>query len=293
VLAALGVVVGGVVVGGVEQPVSAAPRETPARKIARLRDEAVRVQRTVDRMNAQVGRLVEDYNANREALDRTRAEQRATEQRLEAAQRQLEAAQLVLDQRARAIYVRGPATSLGQLLGAVEIHDALTQVRYQSGVMGADSDAITRVEQARRVLDAIAGDLARQRRVQEDLQSRLDRQRKEITARLAGQRSYLARVNRAVKRAVEEERRRQEELRRRALARRLAAERAARARAAQARARARSALAGRSGGRPTLGSDGTPPGPRAGPCATRWPSSASPTPGGPPDRGASTAPGWS
>ena len=238
----------GVVVGGVEQPVSAAPRETPARKITRLRDEAVRVQRTIDRMNAQVGRLVEDYNANREALDRTRAEQRATGQRLEVAQRQLEAAQLLLDQRARAIYVHGPAASLGQLLGAVEIHDALTQVRYQSGVMDADSEAIARVEQAKRVLNAVASDLARQGRAQEDLQSRLDRQRKEIEARLASQRSYLARVNRAVKRAVEEERRRQEELRRRALARRLAAERAARARAARARARAQGALSGRSAG---------------------------------------------
>jgi len=226
----------GVVVGGVEQPVSAAPRETPAHKIARLRSEAVRVQRTIDRMNAQVERLVEDYNANREALVRTRAEQRATERRLVAAQRQLEAAQLVLDQRVRAIYVNGPVTSLSQLLGAVEIHDALTQVRYQAGVMDADSDAIARVEEAKRVLNAISADLARQRRAQEGLQARLERQRQEIEARLARQRNYLGRVNKAVKQAVEEERRRQEELRRRALARRLAAERAARARAARARA---------------------------------------------------------
>ena len=229
----------GVVVGGMQQPVRGAPRETPAHKIARLRAEAVRVHRTVDRMNARVERLVEDYNANREALDQTRAEQRAAKRRLEAAKRQLDAAQLVLDQRARAIYVRGPATSLGQLLGAVEIHDALTQLRYQASVMGADSDAIARVEQAKRVLNAIAADLARQRRTQEDLQARLARQRKEIEAHLASQRSYLARVNRAVRRAVEEERRRQEELRRRALARRLAAERAERARAARARARNR------------------------------------------------------
>jgi peptidoglycan hydrolase CwlO-like protein len=229
----------GVVVGGVDQPASAAPRETPARKIARLRAEAVRVQQTIDQMNTRISRLVEDYNTNREALDRTRAEQRKTQRRLEVARRQLRAAQLLLDQRARAIYVHGPVTSLGQLLGAVEIHDALTQVRYQTRIMDADSDAIARVEEAKRVLNAIAGDLARQRRAQEGLQARLERQRKEIESRLASQRSYLGRVNQAVRRAVEEERRRQEELRRRALARRLAAERAARARAARAKGQSR------------------------------------------------------
>jgi cell wall-associated NlpC family hydrolase len=255
----------GVVVGGVDQPASAAPRETPARKIARLRAEAVRVRQTIDQMNARISLLVEDYNTNREALDRTRAGQRKTQRRLEAARRQLRAAQLLLDQRARAIYVHGPVSSLGQLLGTVEIHDALTQVRYQTRIMDADSDAIARVEEAKRVLNAIAGDLARQRRAQEGLQARLERQRKEIESRLASQRSYLGRVNRAVRRAVEEERRRQEELRRRALARRLAAERAARARAARAPAagaRARGGSAGWSTD-PGLGRSSSRTAPRA------------------------------
>jgi len=242
VLAALGLVA-----AGVERPADAAPRETPVHRIARLRAEAGRVQRTIDRMNAQIERVVEDYDANREALEKTRADERATRRRLEAAQRQLEAAQRVLDERVRAIYVNGPVTSLDQLLGAVDVHDALTQARYQARIVDADNDAIARVEEAKRLLGSIAADLARQRRTQEGLSARLERQHDEIEARLAGQRSYLARVNRAVKRAVEEERRRQEELRRRALARRLAAARAA-ARARVRAARARAARRGSSGG---------------------------------------------
>jgi hypothetical protein len=45
----------GVALGGVDRPVAdAAPRETPARKITRLRAKAVRVQDAIDRMNTRV-----------------------------------------------------------------------------------------------------------------------------------------------------------------------------------------------------------------------------------------------
>jgi cell wall-associated NlpC family hydrolase len=114
-----------------------ATAEAPAQRIARLRAEAAKVQRTIEQMNNQVEVLVERYNANREALART----------------------------------------------------------------------------------------------QESLRVRLERDRRQIEGQLASQRAYLARVTAAVRRAVEEERRRQEELRRQALARRLAALRAARLRA--------------------------------------------------------------
>src|SRR6266508_3365613 len=136
-----------------------------------------------------------------------------------------------IDQRVRAIYVSGPTTGLDQLLGATDVHDALTRVKYQASVVRADRSAVQRVDDARALLRSIADDLAAQRRARERLRQRLTRQRNAIQARLGAQRRYLARVNQAVKRAVEAERRRQEALRRAALARRLAAERAARARA--------------------------------------------------------------
>jgi cell wall-associated NlpC family hydrolase len=217
-------------------PAQPALAETPARKIARLRAEATRVQRTIDSMNGQIERLVEDYNANQEALARTVVAERQTVQRLRDAERRLRAAQLLLDQRVRAIYVLGPTTGLDQLLGATDVEDAVTRVKYQTNVMAADRNAIRRVDDARTLLRSIAGELASQRRAQERLRQRLARQRAGIQARLDAQRRYLARVNQAVKRAVEAERRRQEALRRQALLRRLAAERAARARAARARA---------------------------------------------------------
>jgi cell wall-associated NlpC family hydrolase len=221
-LLVLVVAVGVLAVGAERQTASAAPRETPAHKITRLRAKAGRVQRHIDRMNSRVERLVEDYNAVREALGRTRAEQARTQRRMVEARHRLEAAKRQLGRRLRVAYTGGAPTALGQL---------------------------------RRELAALAAQLAEQRRCQERLQARLVAQRERIEDRLAAQRRYLSRLTKEVKRAIIAERRRQEELRRRALLRRLAAERAARARAAaraetrwRGQTRCRGARAGRGSG---------------------------------------------
>jgi peptidoglycan DL-endopeptidase CwlO len=224
----------GLAAGGARHaPAAASPRETPAHRIVRLRAEATKVQRTIDQMNNRIEHLVEDFNANQEALARTSARQADTRVRVDAAQAALDAAQQVLDERVRAIYVNGPVTPLGVLLEAHSVHEALTTAKYQASIVAADNAAIAGVEEAKATLNALAGELAGQREAEVRLRARLLAQRGQISARLAQQRAYLARVNRAVKRAVAEQRRIEEQRRRRALARRLAALRAARARAAR------------------------------------------------------------
>jgi hypothetical protein len=94
------------------------------------------------------------------------------------------------------LHRRGPST-LGQLLGADSLHQALVTTKDQEEVAGADRAAVDRVE-------ALAA------------------KRHQIEARLAASRRYHQRLTRQVRRAVAEERRRQEALRRRALLRRLA-----------------------------------------------------------------------
>jgi peptidoglycan DL-endopeptidase CwlO len=90
-------------------------------------------------------------------------------------------------------------------------------------VVGGRPRRPRRVDRLRREVEALAARLADQAARQEHLKDRL-----------AAQRRFHKRLTRQVRRAVAEERRRQEQLRRRALLRRLAAERAARARAAAA-----------------------------------------------------------
>ena len=243
----------GVCLGGVDhQPAGAAPRETPARKITRLRAKAARVPAAIDRMHTRVEVLVEDYNEVHEALARTRAEQARTRRQVLDARRRLQAARRVLGKRLWTIYTGGAPSTLGQLLAADSVHQALVTTKYQEQVVGADRAAIDRVERLRRQVEALAAELAGQAERLKRLRARLVAKRRQIESRLAAQRHYLKRLTRQVRRAVLQERRRQERLRRLALLRRLAAERAARARAAAA------ARAGRSWGR--FGGAGAPSG---------------------------------
>jgi peptidoglycan hydrolase CwlO-like protein len=114
------------------------------------------VQATIDRMNAKVEGLVEDYNQVREDLARTRAEQARTERQVVAARRRLEVARRLLGRRLWTIYTGGAPSTLGQLLGADSIHDALVTTKYQEEVVGADRAALVRVDQLRRQVEALA-----------------------------------------------------------------------------------------------------------------------------------------
>jgi cell wall-associated NlpC family hydrolase len=243
----------GVCLGGVDhQPAGAAPRETPARKITRLRAKAARVQAAIDRMHARVEALVEDYNEVHEALARTRAEQARTRRQVLEARRRLRVARRVLGKRLWVIYTGGAPSTLGQLLAADSVHQALVTTKYQEQVVGADRAALDQVERLRRQVEALAAKLAGQAERQERLRARLVAKCRQIESRLDTQRHYLKRLTRQVRKAVLRERRRQERLRRLALLRRLAAERAARARAAAA------ARAG--GSRARFGGAGAPSG---------------------------------
>ena len=130
-------------VGGVDPPVAgAAPRETPAHKITRLRAKAARVQAAIDRMPARVESLVEDYDEVREALARTRADQARTRKQVVEARRQLRAAKRLLGRRLWTIYTGGAPSTLGQLLGADSVHDALVTTKY-SGASSFDCSGLT------------------------------------------------------------------------------------------------------------------------------------------------------
>jgi len=207
VLVLSGVALSGV--GGIERQVAGAtPGETPAHRITRLRAKATRVQAAIDRMHARVESLVEDYNEVHEALARTRAEQTRTRRQVVEARRQLRAARKVLGRRLWTIYTGGAPSTLGQLLGADSVHDALVTTKYQEQVVGADRAALDRVERLRREVEALAARLADQAERQERLRARLVAKRRQIESRLAAQRRYLKRLGRELRRAVVQERRR-------------------------------------------------------------------------------------
>jgi hypothetical protein len=131
------------------------------------------------------------------------------------ARRRLRAARRQLGKRLWTIYIGGAPSTLGQLLGADSVHQALVTTKYQEQMVGADRAAVDRVERLRREVEALAAKLADQAERQERLQASLAAKRRQIEARLAAQRRYLKRLTRQVRRPVIQERRRQEQLRRR------------------------------------------------------------------------------
>jgi len=225
------VLVAGVILAGVGA--NAATAETPAQKIARLRTQAAEVQAAIEHMNDQVETVVEEFNANREALRATLDRQRDTARQLDEARKRLGTAESQMGDRMRAIYMGGPVTGVEQLLEVRSVPDAVTVAQYQESASDSDVQTIIAVRQRRQELASIAATVDAQRHEREQLQARLDSQRREIEGKLARQRDYLDRLGSEVKRAVAAEQQRQEEQRRQALARKLAAERAARAKAAR------------------------------------------------------------
>jgi cell wall-associated NlpC family hydrolase len=218
--------VAGVALAGVGA--NAARAETPAQRIARLRSQAGEVQAAIDRMNDQVETVVEQFNANRETLQATLRRQRDTQRQLDEARKRLATAESVMGDRMRAIYMGGPVTGLEHLLEARSVSDAVAVTQYQKSASDSDVETITAVRQRRQDLASIAGTLDAQRHQQEQLQAKLDGQRRDIEGKLAQQQRYLDRLGADVKRAVAEEQQRQEAARRQALASKLAAEKAAR-----------------------------------------------------------------
>jgi cell wall-associated NlpC family hydrolase len=213
--------------------VGMARAETPAQRIARLRAQAAKVQATIDRTNDQIEQVVEQYNANQEALAQTLARERQTRALLAQARSQLAGAQRVLGERMRSIYINGPVSGLEQLLEVRSLSDAVVMTRYQQSATESDARAIATVETSKAKLTQVATSLEAQQRAQEEIRAQLADQRKDIEARLAEQQRFLDRLTGDVKHAIEQEQQRQEELRRQALARKLAAERAAREKAAR------------------------------------------------------------
>jgi cell wall-associated NlpC family hydrolase len=239
--------------------VERARAETPAQRIARLKSQAAAVQASIDRMNDQVETIVEQYNSNRVALQATLDRQRDATRRLEQASKRLATATEVMGDRVRAMYMNGPVSGLEQMLGVRSVTDAVTIGQYQQSASASDAETIAEVRQLRTQLESVSAQLGEQRREQERLQAKLDSQRRDIQRRLADQEAFMSRLSADVKRAVAEERQRQEELRRQELARKLAAERAAAAEAARAAAARQRASAAASSSAPgSSGGDSSP-----------------------------------
>jgi cell wall-associated NlpC family hydrolase len=199
--------------------------ERPAEgSLADARAEAERVRATVDRMQAEIEALTEDYDANRAALDQAIAADLAGRRALEDSDAAVAAAQTQMDERARAAYQRGPISGIEGFLHARDWHEMLEVSVAVDSAAEADRSAIDTLTGQRARAAATGERLAANREGRQRLDAELAAQRTRIEQRVAAMTSYLARVDARVKTLVEQERQRQEAARRAAIARQLAAQ---------------------------------------------------------------------
>ncbi len=124
---------------------------------------------TLQEAQAELARVQADLEATRVELDRWTT-------MLDRARGRLDDRQSVLDERAATAYIAGPGVYLDVLLGADDLADLSDRAAYLDNVLTVDSDALTGVQTARRLV------ADRQDHI-ESIEARLDQQWEQVHAR--------------------------------------------------------------------------------------------------------------
>lgn len=190
--------------GAIAQPTNAAIRAKQA--------EAAAVRARIDEMNTALEEQVEEYNAVREARERTLAEIRATRAELDQAEKDLAAARDALSRRIVGIYRNGRVDAVGILLGTTSFQDFVSRMDLLARVSRRDADAVAAVKEAKARVEAVERSLETRAAEEAVLLERERAEKDRIARAISERKQYLATIDVEVKRLIAEEERRQAEL---------------------------------------------------------------------------------
>lgn len=203
-------------------PSAAHGSPTFAQRLGVARAEAMRVQKILDDMDAQLEGISEAKNKVQEDLDKTDKAIFANQLVLDDETRKLVAAQLVLNQRVSSIYRAGDVDVVGVMLGTSSFDDLLARLNFLGRIANQDAQLKLAVEQAKSAIEAIRSKLEAQRVRQVELRGEFRAREQDLQARVAAKQRYLDSLNSNIQKLVSQERDRQrrlaEALARRALA---------------------------------------------------------------------------
>lgn len=174
--------------------------------------EAAEVRARIEEMNTAFEEQVEEYNAVREARERTLAEIRATRAELEQAERDLAAAREVLSRRVVGIYRNGPMDAVGILLGTTSFQDFVNRMDLLARVSRRDADAVAAVKTAKARVEAVERALETRAAEEAVLLAREREEKDRIARAIAERKGFLAGIDAEVKKLIAEEERRQAEI---------------------------------------------------------------------------------
>lgn len=128
-------------------------------RLAQIEDDVRAQQAELDRLSTATDAAASRLTAAEAALEEIRAELGATRRAVDSATNRYEAIGARLGERARTMFIQGPADGLEFLLGSTSLTDLADRLEYSTAMAAADTDLANQVANLRSRLDV---QLARQ-----------------------------------------------------------------------------------------------------------------------------------
>ncbi|MGQ9704257.1 MAG: C40 family peptidase [Actinomycetota bacterium] len=177
----------------------------PADPVQDKRNELQRIKEEVQRIDAELETLVEQYNLTNYRIQRTRAAIAEKERRLAALTAEMERRKGILGQRVRELYKSGNADVLEVLIECRTVDDLYTNLDRARRISGNDVEILASLISSRQEVEAARAELEAQRAALDAEMARLATQKVQIEAELQRRKELLAGVEAEVNRLIAEE----------------------------------------------------------------------------------------
>jgi cell wall-associated NlpC family hydrolase len=181
---------------------TAAARPSP---VTSKQAEAQQVLAQIQSIDANLGKVIEDYNAAQIKLDAIKTEQRVNQRRLEIARANFQRAQTFLQQRLVALYTSDDQSALEILLGASSLDDLLDRVDTVNRVSEQDARIIGEVRAFRAEIKKREAELERARADQERVVAERAAKKAAIERQLAERQRLLSTIKSEIERLKRQE----------------------------------------------------------------------------------------
>ncbi len=178
---------------------------SPADPVQDKRRELERIKEEVQRIDARLETVVEQYNLTNYRVQQTRAAIAEKERRLAALTAEMERRKDILGQRVRELYKSGNADILEVLTECRTVDDLYTNLDRARRISGNDVDILVSLISSRQEVEAARAELETHRAALDAEMARLADQKRQIEADLQRRKELLAGVEAEVNRLIAEE----------------------------------------------------------------------------------------
>lgn len=166
----------------------------------------------IQQLDADLGLVIEAFNAEQIELDAIRAEQRENEKRLKIARANLGTANTTLEARLIELYTGGSTDMVEILLGSTSLDDLLDGLETASRVSDQDSKILAEVQGFRKEVKDREAKLDKARSRQEQVVAERAARKNEIESRLAERERLLSSIKDQIAELQAQERARQRQI---------------------------------------------------------------------------------